>query len=90
MRHHHERWDGDGYPDGLEGEEIPMAARVFAVADTLDALTSDGPVPGRVIDMRDARGEITGGAGRQFDPASWTPSTGMPDEAFVRIREEIG
>ena len=43
VRHHHERWDGDGYPDGLEGDEIPLAARVFAVADTLDALTTDRP-----------------------------------------------
>ena len=43
VRHHHERWDGGGYPDGLAGEEIPLAARVFAVADTLDALTTDRP-----------------------------------------------
>ncbi len=43
VRHHHERWDGAGYPDGLSGEEIPLAARVFALADALDALTSDRP-----------------------------------------------
>src|SRR5689334_5830758 len=43
VRHHHERWDGTGYPDGLAGEEIPLAARVFSVADTLDALTTDRP-----------------------------------------------
>ena len=43
VRHHHERWDGSGYPDGLVGEEIPLAARVFSVADTLDALTTDRP-----------------------------------------------
>jgi HD-GYP domain-containing protein (c-di-GMP phosphodiesterase class II) len=43
VRHHHERWDGAGYPDGLAGEDIPLAARVFAVADTLDALTTDRP-----------------------------------------------
>ena len=42
VRHHHERWDGDGYPDGLKGEDIPLTARVFAVADTLDALTTTG------------------------------------------------
>ena len=43
VRHHHERWDGRGYPDGLAGEEIPLAARVFALADALDAITSDRP-----------------------------------------------
>ena len=43
VRPHHERWDGTGYPDGLAGEEIPLAARVFAVADVLDALTTDRP-----------------------------------------------
>src|ERR671935_1264296 len=43
VRSHHERWDGDGYPDGLRGNEIPMAARIFAVADALDAMTSDRP-----------------------------------------------
>ncbi|MDP9293301.1 MAG: HD domain-containing protein, partial [Actinomycetota bacterium] len=48
VRHHHERWDGKGYPDGLEGEQIPLAARVFAVADTLDALTTDRPYRGAV------------------------------------------
>ena len=43
VRSHHERWDGTGYPDGLAGEEIPIAARVFAVADVFDALTTDRP-----------------------------------------------
>ena len=43
VRHHHERWDGSGYPDRLEGTDIPLAARIFAVADTLDAMTSDRP-----------------------------------------------
>ena len=43
VRSHHERWDGTGYPDGLAGEEIPLAARVFSVADVLDALTTDRP-----------------------------------------------
>src|ERR1044071_7044286 len=43
VRHHHERWDGTGYPDGLQGEAIPVQARVFAVADTLDAVTADRP-----------------------------------------------
>ncbi len=68
VRHHHERWDGAGYPDGLAGEEIPLAARVFAVADTLDALTTDRPYRAGYPLAR-ARAEIQAGAGTQFDPA---------------------
>jgi diguanylate cyclase (GGDEF)-like protein/putative nucleotidyltransferase with HDIG domain len=67
VRHHHERFDGSGYPDGLVGEEIPLAARVLAVADALDAMTSDRPYrPGRPID--EARDEIKRQAGVQFCP----------------------
>ena len=47
VRHHHERWDGGGYPDGLCGTDIPIGARIFAVADALDAMTSDRPYRGR-------------------------------------------
>ncbi|MER3484673.1 MAG: hypothetical protein C4345_00545, partial [Chloroflexota bacterium] len=43
VRHHHERWDGRGYPDGLKGEQIPLGSRIIAVADTFDAMTSDRP-----------------------------------------------
>ncbi len=67
IRHHHERFDGRGYPDGLAGEEIPLAARVFAVADSFDAMTSHRPYRGPMgIDR--ALGEIAGHAGTQFDP----------------------
>lgn len=64
---HHERWDGSGYPLGLKGEEIPLAARVFAVVDVWDALTSNRPYRTRVNDQR-AREIIREGAGTQFDP----------------------
>ncbi len=67
VRSHHERWDGRGYPDGRVGAEIPMAARVFAVADALDAMTSDRPYR-RALKWPDAGREILGEAGRQFDP----------------------
>jgi ribonuclease P protein subunit RPR2 len=67
VRHHHERWDGSGYPDELRGEEIPLAARVFAVADALDALTTDRPYRPRSA-LADAVAEIRRGAGTQFDP----------------------
>jgi ribonuclease P protein subunit RPR2 len=67
IRHHHERFDGTGYPDGLAGEEIPLAARVFSVADSFDAMTSDRPYRASIgIDL--ALAEIRGGAGTQWDP----------------------
>jgi ribonuclease P protein subunit RPR2 len=68
VRHHHERWDGDGYPDGLAGEQIPLAARIFAVVDALDAMTSDRPYR-QAGSWEAATEEIERGAGGQFDPA---------------------
>ena len=68
VRHHHERWDGSGYPDGLEGSDIPLGARVFAVADALDAMTSDRPYR-RALPWDAAAREILAESGRQFDPA---------------------
>jgi response regulator RpfG family c-di-GMP phosphodiesterase len=68
VRSHHERWDGAGYPDGLAGEQIPLAARVFAVVDTLDAMTSDRPYR-EALDWDDAVDEILAQSGRQFDPS---------------------
>jgi response regulator RpfG family c-di-GMP phosphodiesterase len=67
VRHHHERWDGAGYPDGLSGEQIPLSARIFAVADTLDAMTSHRPYR-PALDWTEAVGEIQAQSGRQFDP----------------------
>ena len=67
VRHHHERWDGAGYPDGLRREEIPLGARIFAVADTLDAITSDRPYRS-ARSWEDATAEIVAEAGQQFDP----------------------
>ena len=67
VRSHHERWDGTGYPDRLRGDEIPIAARVFAVADTLDAMTSHRPYR-EAVSWRAARREIVAEAGEQFDP----------------------
>ncbi|HYG88205.1 MAG TPA: DUF3369 domain-containing protein [Azospirillum sp.] len=67
-RHHHESWDGTGYPDGLRGEEIPLAARIAAVADAYDAMTSDRPHR-RALDHTVAVEEIRKASGRRFDPA---------------------
>jgi HD-GYP domain-containing protein (c-di-GMP phosphodiesterase class II) len=65
--HHHERWDGTGYPDGLSGEEIPVLARVLAVADAYDAMSTDRPYRGRLAWFR-VRKELRKGSGTQFDP----------------------
>ena len=66
--HHHERWDGTGYPQGLRGEEIPLEPRIFAIADALDAMTFDRPYS-RAISFETARDEIKRCARTHFDPA---------------------
>jgi HD-GYP domain-containing protein (c-di-GMP phosphodiesterase class II) len=68
VRHHHERWDGNGYPDGLKGEQIPLEARIISVVDSYDAITSDRPYrkgasPGNALE------ELKRCAGTQFDPS---------------------
>jgi putative nucleotidyltransferase with HDIG domain len=88
VRHHHERWDGRGYPDGLEGEEIPLAARVFAVADTLDALTTDRPYR-RAVGWARAREVIHEASGIQFDPAVVEAYDTIGDETFERLSEAV-
>lgn len=65
---HHERWDGQGYPQGARGTEIPLAARIFAVADAYDAMTNDRPYR-TALPRTAALGELVRGAGAQFDPA---------------------
>jgi ribonuclease P protein subunit RPR2 len=67
VRSHHERWDGQGYPDGRRGDEIPLGARVFAVADALDAITSDRPYR-REQSWDCAVDAIVAESGKQFDP----------------------
>jgi response regulator RpfG family c-di-GMP phosphodiesterase len=67
IRSHHERWDGDGYPDRLAGERIPLGARIFAAVDALDAMTDRRPYRAP-LDWHDAIAELRTGAGRQFDP----------------------
>ena len=67
VRSHHERWDGAGYPDALARDEIPIGARIFAVADALDAMTSDRPYR-TARSWQEAGDEIVAQSGRQFDP----------------------
>src|SRR5581483_2670315 len=64
---HHERWDGSGYPDGLHGEEIPVAARIVAVADVFDALISERPYQPQWT-LEDAKAYVLEHSGRLFDP----------------------
>jgi putative nucleotidyltransferase with HDIG domain len=68
VRHHHEHWDGTGYPDGLQANDIPIVVRILTVADALDALTSDRPYR-RALSFSAAMRTIEAGAGKQFDPA---------------------
>jgi response regulator RpfG family c-di-GMP phosphodiesterase len=67
VRSHHERWDGAGYPDGLAGEDIPLGARIFALADALDAMTCDRPYRS-ALEWDEAMDEILSQDGGQFDP----------------------
>src|SRR5207302_10008977 len=67
VRHHHERWDGRGYPDGLSGERIPLGARIIFVADAFDAMTSERVYRGP-LSTDDALAELERCAGTQFDP----------------------
>jgi response regulator RpfG family c-di-GMP phosphodiesterase len=80
VRSHHERWDGGGYPDGLADHGIPLAARVFAVADALDAMTSNRPYR-RALPWEDAHDEIVAQSARQFDP--------HVVEAFLECEEKL-
>ncbi len=78
---HHERWDGTGYPRGLRGEEIPLAARIFAVVDAFDAMTNDRPYR-RALPLEQALDEIRRAAGTQLDPSVV--------RAFVSLVGELG
>lgn len=80
VRGHHERWDGRGYPDGLAGDDIPLTARVVAVADAFDAMTSDRPYRAGMPAAR-AFAELQSGAGTHFDPECVA--------AFVRVRPTV-
>jgi putative nucleotidyltransferase with HDIG domain len=67
IRHHHERWDGLGYPDRLSGKEIPVEAAIIAIADAWDAMTTDRPYA-NALDMEEAMLQIHAGRGKQFNP----------------------
>jgi putative nucleotidyltransferase with HDIG domain len=83
---HHERFDGTGYLQGLMGTEIPLGSRIFAVADTLDAMTSDRPYR-RALPYSAAREEIIRESGHQFDPAVVQVFVSIPEETLENIRD---
>jgi putative nucleotidyltransferase with HDIG domain len=85
---HQERFDGLGYPRGLKGEEIPLGARIFAIADTLDAMRSDRPYR-KAQSIEAARKEIELWSGRQFDPAIVKVFLEMPDNIWEDLRADI-
>jgi len=85
---HQERFDGTGYPRGLKGEEIPLGARLFSVADTLDAITSDRPYRAAQT-LSAARKEIELWSGRQFDPEVVKTFLSMPENIWGDLRQDI-
>lgn len=85
---HQEKFDGTGYPRGLKGEEIPLGARIFSVADTLDAMTSDRPYRAK-LPLSAARDEIQKWSGRQFDPQVVKTFLEMPENIWDDLRKGI-
>jgi len=81
VRHHHERWDGTGYPAGLEGAEIPLESRIISVCDTVEAMASDRPYRG-AFSLEQIKEELEGSAGSQLDPAATA--------AFLRLLQLLG
>ncbi len=87
IRHHHERWDGNGYPDGLKGKDIPKLSRILAVADTYDAITSRRPYRKAMPD-RFAYEEIRKNSGTQFDPQVVDAFSLIIEEKMKECQEE--
>jgi len=85
---HQERWDGCGYPQGLRGKQIPLPARIFAVADALDAITSERPYR-QAVSFAAARAEIARQSGLQFDPEVVRVFLSIPLAEWEQIRDEV-
>lgn len=78
IRHHHERFDGEGYPDRLKGDQIPLSARIFSVVDAFDAMTTDRPYR-EALSLAEALERLESGATSQFDPDVVQAFTGLMD-----------
>jgi response regulator RpfG family c-di-GMP phosphodiesterase len=88
VRHHHERYDGKGYPDGLKGDDIPLIARVVSVADAFDAMTSDRPYRSK-RPLATAMEEIVRGTGTQFDPTAADAFSTIPLARLEQISQHL-
>lgn len=86
---HQERYDGTGYPRGLKGDEIPLGARIFAVADALDAMISDRPYR-KALSLEAAKAEIARCGGTQFDPRVVEVFLSLPDALWEDLRRNVG
>ncbi len=86
--HHHERWDGSGYPDGLKKDSIPLSARIFSIADTLDAITSPRPYR-KISTYSDAAREIQEKSSVQFDPDISDVFLSIPKRNWIDIKNKI-
>jgi diguanylate cyclase (GGDEF)-like protein len=86
VRSHHERWDGNGYPDHLQGEAIPLLARIFAVADALDAMTTDRPYRA-ALSFAEAAEEIARFSGTQFDPRVVQAFFSVPEAEWRQLQQ---
>jgi ribonuclease P protein subunit RPR2 len=85
---HHERWDGTGYPRGLKGEQIPLGARIFPLADVFDAVTTTRPYR-EALSIEAARLEVRRGSGTQFCPEAVDAFMSIPVEELERVRDSV-
>lgn len=85
---HHERWDGSGYPQGLRGEDIPLGARIFAVADTIDAMTANRPYR-RALSIEEVCAELERCSGNQFDPQVVQAFFSIPPAVWTSVMRTL-
>jgi HD-GYP domain-containing protein (c-di-GMP phosphodiesterase class II) len=88
VQHHHERYDGKGYPHGVAGEQIPLGARLFSLADTLDAMTSDRAYR-KAVGLSEVRAEVKRQQSTQFDPQVAELFLKVPETAWLQIRDSV-
>ncbi|PYT79563.1 MAG: hypothetical protein DMG40_15775 [Acidobacteria bacterium] len=86
---HQEFYDGSGYPRGLRGDQIPLGARIFTIADSLDAMISDRPYR-RALPLSHAREEIRRCSGSQFDPEVVRVFMSIREQHWIELRENLG